>query len=157
MAQIIFYNDPTGATGREYLEFNGSITEFLMTRSIDLDHLTIELNGELITLSKDNPDERLFRDLTVLDRVVIINSPKGEIIAAVIVAVVAAVAVTLLMPAVNPGDMGVKKDSPNNSLGAQTNQARPYQHSYSILQVYPPLPCSTNALQHASDLLPALA
>ena len=111
-----------------------------MTRPVDLDHITIDLNGELITLSKDNPDERLFRDLTVLDRVVIINSPKGEIIAAVIVAVVAAVAVTLLMPAVNPGGMGVKKDSPNNSLGAQTNQARPYQATPDVLGEPRPYP-----------------
>lgn len=141
MALVIWRDDPTGATGQEIIDHKGSITEFLMTRVFDVDYISIDLNGSIITVDKDNPDERLFDDLCEFDRVVIINQPKGmETIIAAVVAVVAAVAVTLLMPSINPNDMGVKKDSPNNNLSAQTNQARPYQAIPDILGEPRPYP-----------------
>ena len=141
MALVIWRNDPTGATGQEIIDHKGSITEFLMSRHFDYEYLTIELNGCSIPVDKNNPDERLFNELCEFDRVLIINSPKGaSLIIAAVVAVVAAVAVTLLMPSINPNDMGVQKDSPNNNLSAQTNQARPYQAIPDILGEPRPYP-----------------
>ena len=111
MALVIWRNDPTGATGQEIIDHKGSITEFLMSRHFDYEYLTIELNGCSTPVDKNNPDERLFNELCEFDRVLIINSPKGaSLIIAAVVAVVAAVAVTLLMPSINPNDMGVQKD-----------------------------------------------
>ena len=141
MALVIWRNDPTGATGQEIIDHKGSITEFLMSRHFDYEYLTIELNGCAVPVDKNNPDERLFNELCEFDRVLIINSPKGaSLIIAAVVAVVAAVAVTLLMPSINPNDMGVQKDSPNNNLSAQTNQARPYQAIPDILGEPRPYP-----------------
>lgn len=141
MALVIWRDDPTGATGQEIIDHKGSITKFLMTRVFDIDYISIDLNGSIVPVDKDNPDERLFKDLCEFDRVLIINSPKGfDPITAIIAVVVAVVASTLLTAAINPNDMGVKKDSPNNNLSAQTNQARPYQAIPDILGEPRPYP-----------------
>ena len=154
MALVIWRNDPTGATGQEIIDHKGSITEFLMSRHFDYEYLTIELNGCSIPVDKNNPDERLFNELCEFDRVLIINSPKGaSLIIAAVVAVVAAVAVTLLMPSINPNDMGVQKDSPNNNLSAQTNQARPYQAIPDILGEPRPYPDLTGEATQELSLI----
>lgn len=142
MALILFREDPTGALGQDITQWSGSITEYLMTKqSVDPDYIVIELNGIDIPVDTESPDMRLLKPLSELDRVNIYNQPKGfDPFTAIIVAVAAALAVTLLMPSINPNNMGTMKESPNNNLNAQTNQARRYQAIPDILGEPVPYP-----------------
>lgn len=149
MPQLIIQNDQSGATGRDCVKFNDGITptEMLMQHfpdCINPETTNIYVRSQKMELG-DNPSDELFRPLFNNDIVLIVNQTKGleaatiKIIAIAIAASV--VSIVLLAPSV-PGNVGDRKDSPNNNLQGQTNIARPYQAYPLVLgspRVYPDL------------------
>lgn len=145
---LVAHRDPiTGVKDVWELDLSLSLQENIASRYPDgLDHemVTLSINGEI-----KNPLEcrELLRKATSFDRVDLVFRQQGfdpisiAIIAAV--AIAASLAVVLLTPKPEiPNGVGSRKDSPNNSLSAQTNIARPYQaipDIYGRVRAYPDL------------------
>lgn len=131
MGIINYKADPLALCGSEITEYNQSITNYLLDRQLHPDYLTIHLNCEQILTFKECGfvDNRLIEPLKENDVVSIVYTPKGfDPITIAIIGVVASLGVTLLLqPAINPNNSGVTQESPNNTLQAQNNIARPYQ------------------------------
>ena len=131
MPRLIIKNDQLNATGKEVIPFHDGVTatEMLMQifpDGIDREKTTVFIGVSRMTLPDNgllgSPD--LFEPLTT-ETVTVFNEVKGWEVY-LIYAIVAAVAVIALTPTV-PGNAGTTKTSPNNTLQAQTNTARPYQ------------------------------
>lgn len=141
---LVIWRDPRGVSGKDIHELNYSKSlqeniEKHFPKGLDANTTAITLNG-----CKINPLEvDLSRKATHLDRVEVVLRQQGTALIVGIVAAVAAVAVTLLMPKPNiPNDLGAQKDSPNNDLTGQTNQARLYQaipDIYGRIRAFPDL------------------
>lgn len=130
MPQLIIQNDQSGATGREYVQFDDGTTptEMLMQQfpdGINPESTVVHVRSQKMELG-DNPSDDLFKPLFNNDVVFVVNEVKGLEIIALVIAVVAAVISIALVPKI-PGNVGQRKDSPNNNLQGQTNIARPYQ------------------------------
>jgi hypothetical protein len=147
MPQLVIQNDQSGATGREYTSFGDGInaTTVLMQQypdGINPDKTRIFVNSKEMQFG-DNPSDELFQPLFNNDVVFVVNEVKDFGISTIIAIVAALVsaATVLLLPKV-PGNVGQRKDSPNNNLQGQTNIARPYQ-AYPLIfgspRVYPDL------------------
>lgn len=129
MGVINFKADPLALTGSKVVEWDRSITDWLSEEGLNPNYITIVVNGQVFSNIVDDPfsSMELFRPLTTFDSVDVIHTPKGTL-AIIALAVVASAAVSyLLMPAINPNNSGTLQESPNNTLQAQTNIARPYQ------------------------------
>jgi len=146
MPQLIIQNDQSGATGRDITSFTDGLTptEILMRHfpdGIDPETTTIYVRSVKMELG-DNPSDELFKPLFNNDAVFVVNNVKGfDPITIAIIAGVALLAVSILTPKI-PGNVGQRKDSPNNNLQGQTNIARPYQAYPLVLGspiVYPDL------------------
>jgi hypothetical protein len=133
MPQLVIQNDQACATGRDTIPFADGLTptEILMIHfpdGIDPETTTIYVRSVKVELG-DNPSDELFQPLFNNDVVYVVNEVKGFeslLIATVLGFVIAAAVVSLLTPKL-PGNVGQRKDSPNNNLQGQTNIARPYQ------------------------------
>lgn len=142
---LTIQRDPTGATGIDVyeLDFNASIHDNIAQKLCSGYGCSVYVNGSLI----ENPAESidLQRIATAIDDVRVICRPEGfDPITIAIVAVVATVAVTALIPkpSVPNFSADVGKDSPNNRLSGQTNVARAYQaipDIYGQVRSYPDL------------------
>lgn len=132
MPQLIIQNDQSGATGRDITSFEDGLTptEILMRHfpdGIDPETTIVYVRSQKMELG-DNPSDELFKPLFNNDVVFVVNEVKGleALTIALIVGAVVGVVSILLIPKL-PGNVGQRKDSPNNNLQAQTNIARPYQ------------------------------
>ena len=131
MPQLVIQNDQSGATGKEYISFPDGVTptEMLMTNKpdgIDPDTTKIYVCSKEMILG-DKPSDELFKPLFNNDVVFMVNEVKAlDPFTIAIIAVVAAAVSIALVPKI-PGNVGQRKDSPNNNLQGQTNIARPYQ------------------------------
>jgi hypothetical protein len=129
MGIINYKTDPMQLTGSKIESWNSSVTDWLIRENLNPAYINVYINGELIPKPDYiNQDSRLFSPLSEFDSVNVVSTPKGTGLLYAAIAVVASVAVSfLLAPAINPNNSGVVQESPNNTLQAQTNQARPYQ------------------------------
>ena len=137
MAKFILMKDPEGAAGRVVEHSKKTITQYLMSSEVGFttSEFSIYLNGDKLSFPEYNSESivndgspELYKQLSESDTVVIVNNPQGsELLIYAIVAVVAAASVVLLTPATTPNAQGEESTSPNNTLRAQTNQARSYQ------------------------------
>lgn len=141
---IIVNKDPSGVMGREFYDLllGYSIQENIASifpNGLDANTTTLIINGDKV----DPLEFDLSRQVTQFDTIQIILRQQGVGVIAAIVAVVAALAVTLLMPKPTiPNNSGEQKESPNNRLTGQTNIARLYQaipDIYGKVRVYPDL------------------
>lgn len=155
---ILILNDPLGITGRRRVPFDYSLS---LQDNIAL-HLAGGADAELrLNGIQVDPltDPRLDVPPSAHDLVTITQRPAGAEVAAwiaanwmYVAAAVAAVAVYAMMPSLpDPGAAG--KDSPNNSLTAQTNRARAYQaipDVYGLRRVWPDLiqPSTVEYIDH---------
>ena len=130
---LIILNDPAGITGRTQYPLDYSLT---LQQNIAL-HLDGGGDCELLINGlKVDPltDPRMDKPPCTFDLVTVLRRPGLEALAAVAwywwvaAAVVVGVVAYSLMPKIDSGAMaGAGKDSPNNRLTAQSNQARAYQ------------------------------
>lgn len=132
MGVINYKSDPLALTGSKVVEWDKPITDWLSGEGLNPNYITVIVNGQVFSNIIEDPfrSMELFRPLTTFDNVSVINTPKGFdpiTIAIVAVAAAASLATVLLMPAINPNNSGTLQESPNNTLQAQTNIARPYQ------------------------------
>lgn len=133
MPQLVIQNDQACATGRDTIPFADGLTptEILMIHfpdGINPETTTIYVRSQKMELG-DNPSDDLFKPLFNNDIVYVVNEAKGifEFATALFISAASAV-IELLIPIPKlPGNVGQRKDSPNNSLQSQTNIARPYQ------------------------------
>lgn len=138
---LIIFNDPTGATGsrRHPWDLSRSIQGNVESHLDAGGDREVFLNGVRIDPGTDPAMDRL---PTHLDQMRVVQRPAAAAaIYWVVAAVVAAVAVASLMPKM-PNVTGAGKDSPNNSLTAQSNVARAYQaipDVYGFRRVWPDL------------------
>lgn len=143
--------DPAGITGqnRYVWDYSRTIQDNIACYMADGSGCTLLVNGMEV-------DPLTCRDLdrmpTIADQVTVIQRPAGlDPITLAIIAVVAAVATYVLMP--RPPGANVSKDSPNNSLTAQSNLARAYQaipDVYGSRRVWPDLiqPSTVEYIDH---------
>ena len=137
MYNLIIMHDQTGATGKDIIPLPDGITA---TDAL-MNHFPQGLNPEAVQVyiglarmilpnESDTPSPELLQPLT--QNIIVVMEVKALGVIAGInawvyiggVAVIAAIA--YLTPKI-PGDVGQRKDSPNNNLQGQTNIARPYQ------------------------------
>lgn len=147
MPKLVIQNGQLGVSGRDIFDFDAGVnaTDMVMKHlpdGINPDCSVVYINLKKIEFNEE-PGERLFQPLSNNDVVLIVNEVKGLSAAAVavIIAVIAVAAVIILAPKL-PGNVGQRKESPNNNLQGQTNLARPYQ-AYPLIfgspRVYPDL------------------
>lgn len=145
MPNLVIQHDQSGAAGKEVYNFDGNInaTEMIMKHfpnGIDPDNCKIFINSIEVNI-KNNLVARLFETLNSDDVVLVLKEVKGLNPITIAILVIAAIAVVALTPKL-PGNVGQRKDSPNNKLQGQTNIARPYQ-AYPLIfgspRVYPDL------------------
>ncbi len=149
MPKLIIRNDQSGATGQEVITFADGLTatEALMLNipdGINPETTKIYVRTKEVRIG-ESPSDELFAPLFNNDTIVVINEVKGyETLAYIaIAALIVSVALAPNVPSPKiPGNVGQRKDSPNNSLQAQTNIARPYQ-AYPLVfgspRIYPDL------------------
>lgn len=133
-------HDPSGITGQRRIawDYTRTIQDNIAFQLRDGGGCTLLVNGiEINPLTCRDLD----RVPTIADQVTVIQRPSGlDPVTLAIIAVVSAVATYVLMP--RPPGANVSKDSPNNSLTAQTNIARAYQaipDVYGSRRVWPDL------------------
>ncbi len=150
---LTIFNDPTGATGHRRIEWDRNLT---IQQNIEL-HLQsggdceVFVNGLRIDPGSDPVMDRI---PSVLDEVRVCRRPEGfDPFTLAVIAVIAAVAISYALIPKLPSVGGVGKDSPNNSLTAQTNVARAYQaipDVYGYRRVWPDLiqPSTVEYINH---------
>ncbi len=132
MPKLVIQNDQSSATGKDIHDFDGNInaTKMIMKHlpnGINPDNCKIFINSDEINIT-DKPDDRLFETLNNDDVVLVLNEVKGlDPLTIALIAVVASIATVVLLTPKLPGNVGQRKDSPNNNLQGQTNVVRPYQ------------------------------
>lgn len=133
MPKLIIQNGQHGIIPKEIFTFDPGVnaTEMVMKHfphGLNPECSILFINNKEINI-KDAADECLFSPLNDNDTVFVLNEVKGLdplTIGLIIGVVVASAAVVLLAPKL-PGNVGQRKDSPNNNLQGQTNVVRPYQ------------------------------
>lgn len=130
MPNLVIMHDQTGATGKDIIPLADDMTPtdalmFYFPQGINPEavQVFVGLKRMILPNESEQPSKELLEPLT--ENMVVVMEAKG-IVALGIIALVAIVAVVALAPEL-PGDVGQVKQSPNNSLQAQTNIARPYQ------------------------------
>jgi len=137
MPKLIIQHDQTGAAGRQTINFDSGVTpvDMLMQElpdGIDPEstHVFVKMHQMVLPGTNHKGSPELLQPLYGNAIVTVVHEAKGfdpiTLGYIAIAALVAAVAVVALAPAI-PGDAGAQKDSPNNNLYGQTNIARPYQ------------------------------
>lgn len=153
---LTIINDPAGITGRHRYAWDLSVS---LQANIER-HLASGADCEL-TLNGDRldplTDPRMDRPPSLLDIATIIRRPRGfdpfSWTAIAIYAAIGAVALTYALMPRGGAQGSVGKDSPNNSLTAQTNVARAYQaipDVYGYRRVWPDLiqPSTVEYIDH---------
>lgn len=139
---LSIYNDPSGATGAEHYRWDYGIS---IQANIER-HLASGASCEVyINAERVDPatDDRMERLPTVADQVRVRRRPEGfDPLTILVAAAVAALIVSVALIPKPPSVAGAGKDSPNNSLTAQSNVARAYQaipDVYGFRRVWPDL------------------
>lgn len=150
MSTILHHKDPANITKPDRYDVAGNtnLLEWMCSNWKDSEDMsdglstTVLLNGkEVFSTDGDSIDESLL-DFTIgkLDTVSIISRPGYEGLAYAIVAIVAAVAISLALAPSLPGDAGEQTESPNNALQAASNRFRPSEATpdiYGSIVSYP--------------------
>lgn len=136
MAQLIVMHDQLGATGDDinHIDNGKTPTDALMQifpQGLNPEAVQVYFNQKRMVLPSEDeqPSAELLNYLREDDIIIVVMEAKGlgltigQLIAITLVSAAISIA---LAPSI-PGDAGVAKDSPNNSLQGQTNIARPYQ------------------------------
>lgn len=150
---LSIFNDPAGATGAEHYrwDYEVSIQENIERHLASGASCEVYLNAERIDPAVD---ERLDRLPTIADQVRVCRRPEGfDPLTVLIAATVAALIVSVALIPKPPNVGGAGKDSPNNSLTAQSNVARAYQaipDVYGYRRVWPDLiqPSTVEYINH---------
>lgn len=135
MPNLIIMHDQTGATGKDIIPLPSGMTPtdalmFHFPQGINPEavQVFVGLKRMILPSESEQPSKELLEPFT--KNMVVVMEAKGLELAAwqifTLIAVSAAGLVLALAPKL-PGDVGQQKQSPNNSLQAQTNIARPYQ------------------------------
>ncbi|HAY4545207.1 TPA: hypothetical protein JZ953_002348 [Escherichia coli] len=143
---LVIWRDPRGVMGKDVFDMDCSVSlqdniAKHFPGGIDANTASVTLNG-----NKINPLEvDLSRKASFADRIEIILRQQGDVfntIISTIVAVATLGLVNLTPKPTTPNDVGTQKDSPNNDLVAQTNEARLYQaipDIYGKIRAFPDL------------------
>lgn len=139
---LTIFNDPTGATGSRRFEWDlGLSIQSNIERHLDAGgDCEVFVNGLKVEPGTDPVMDRV---PTLADQVRVVRRPEGwdPITWAIIGGIVASLVSVALIPK-PPSVSGAGKDSPNNSLTAQSNVARAYQaipDVYGFRRVWPDL------------------
>ncbi|WP_343632641.1 host specificity factor TipJ family phage tail protein [Roseateles sp.] len=139
---LSIYNDPSGATGAANYRWDYSVSiQENIARHLDSGaSCEVYINAERVDPATDDRMERL---PTVADQVRVCRRPEGfDPLTVLVAAAVAALIVSVALIPKPPSVAGAGKDSPNNSLTAQSNVARAYQaipDVYGFRRVWPDL------------------
>lgn len=152
---LIIRNDPASVTGKQSHEwdFGETIQQNIERHIASGFECEVMING---VQADPLTDPRMDASPTALDTVTVTRRPLGlDPISLTLVVVAGALAVSYaLMPKPpNPGGGASRKDSPNNSLTAQSNIARAYQaipDVYGLRRVWPDLiqPSTVEYIDH---------
>lgn len=151
---LVILNDPAGVTGvrRIPLDFDATLQDNIARHLSGGAGVELRINGQAVD---PMTDPRLDRPPSRLDSVVLAMRPEGfDPLTLTLIAVAAlTVGIYTLIPRIDAPSSTAGKQSPNNSLTAQTNIARAYQaipDVYGTRRVWPDLlqPSTVEYIDH---------